>query len=107
MQDLYIDYPDNQPILNETELAAVRKTMQYDEIQIHPDGNTYTGPIAQRFAVGSLRLPKVFTLSETDRFHIFSVEGDTVTHRASQSDYETAMSVYFHPGKSVIVFSRP
>lgn len=74
-----------------------------NEIILDPRGNTYVGPLAQRFLYGEFEVPKVFNI-DSARFHVFEcVEGGIIIHRASQSSMISARS-YMTPNR-VLVYS--
>lgn len=71
-----------------------------DEIILNPKGNTYVGPLANRF-VCELKLPEIFHLSSGDCFHVFEVTEGKVIHRASQSSFSGARS-YMNPSRVLV-----
>jgi hypothetical protein len=73
-----------------------------DEIILNPKGNTYVGPLANKFSYGKLKIPKIFKLSEDEAFHVFEVMPDnSVVHRASQSTMRGARS-YMNPDRVLV-----
>lgn len=77
-----------------------------NEIILDPKGNTYIGPIAQRFLFGDLKLPEKFSLGPTDIFDVYQVTEDgRVIHRASQSTRRLAES-YMNDYDRVCVYHR-
>lgn len=74
-----------------------------DEIILDPKGNTYVGPLAQRFACGEFEIPKIFKI-DSAAFHVFEAFNGVVTHRASQSSMRAARS-YMNADR-VLVYNR-